>query len=219
MLKKTQLCTMAIVCTLIGIQNVPVPAVAATPETPAASTPTLGPAETAGVDDAFEFAGNAPAPVAAPPSQALLREIVDWLAENFGLPATDRLPRVELVPQARIVATRYRRFLEKSPQAAREILATLKAGNDTVAIYDDDSSTIYLAEWWSPSSPAQISILVHEMVHHLQKIGLHKFECPPAREKLAYQAQERWLQRFDRSLEADFEIDPFTLMIRTSCGM
>jgi hypothetical protein len=56
------------------------------------------------------------------------------------------------------------------------------------------------------------------MVHHMQSQGKLKYECPQAREKLAYAAQALWLDRFGLSLESDFGVDPFTLLIRTACG-
>ncbi|WP_347404092.1 DUF6647 family protein [Mesorhizobium sp. WSM4976] len=60
-------------------------------------------------------------------------------------------------------------------------------------------------------------MLVHEMVHYLQNAGGLKFACPAEREQMAYNAQERWLQLFGRSLEAGFVLDPFTVLVRTNC--
>jgi hypothetical protein len=55
------------------------------------------------------------------------------------------------------------------------------------------------------------------MVHHLQNLGRLKFECPQAREEVAYQAQERWLGLFGRDLSRDFEMDPFTILVKSKC--
>ena len=60
-------------------------------------------------------------------------------------------------------------------------------------------------------------LLVHEMVHHMQNVGNVKYECLDAREKLAFAAQERWLELFDHTLAGEFGLDPFTLLVRTSC--
>ena len=141
---------------------------------------------------------------------ALMTAIVLWLAANLDLPATSEHPRVEFVPPATITALRYSGISggqPNSPAGQREI----------VAVYDDATSTIYLPEGWSGNTPAQLSVLVHEMVHHLQNRGKLKFECQRAREKLAYQAQEQWLQLFGHDLERDFEIDPFTRLVISSC--
>ena len=89
--------------------------------------------------------------------------------------------------------------------------------SDVVAVYVDATSTIYLPKGWRGETAAELSVLVHEMVHHLQSRGQLKFECPRAREKLAYEAQERWLNLFGRDLLRDFEIDPFTRLVLTSC--
>ena len=86
-----------------------------------------------------------------------------------------------------------------------------------VAVYDDSSSTIYLALGWTGDTPAGLSVIVHEMVHHLQHEAGLKLACPEERERDAFAAQERWLAEFGTNLETEFEIDPFTLLARTSC--
>ena len=71
---------------------------------------------------------------------------------------------------------------------------------DSLAVYDDETKTIYLPKKWAGTTPAEISILVHEMVHHLQGMAKTRYECPQAREQLAYAAQEMWLGLFGRSI-------------------
>ena len=44
-----------------------------------------------------------------------------------------------------------------------------------------------------------------------------KYECPQEREKLAYIAQNRWLTLFGHSLESDFHMDAFSLLVKTQC--
>jgi hypothetical protein len=66
-------------------------------------------------------------------------------------------------------------------------------------------------------SSAEMSVLVHEMVHHLQNQVQLKYRCPQEREKLAYAAQDRWLSHVGTSLEKEFGIDPFTLLVKTNC--
>jgi len=87
----------------------------------------------------------------------------------------------------------------------------------TIALYDDEARTIYLPTGWTGATPAEFSILVHEMVHHLQNSAGAGFECPEAREKMAYESQARWLAMFGSDLAAGFGIDPLTLLVRTSC--
>ena len=86
-----------------------------------------------------------------------------------------------------------------------------------VALYDNNSRTIFLPDDWIGKSPADQSVLVHEMIHHLQNLANLKFECPMAREKLAYLAQDKWLVRFDTSLENEFDVDMFAVVISSAC--
>jgi hypothetical protein len=85
------------------------------------------------------------------------------------------------------------------------------------AIYDDASRTIYLPEQWTGATPAEVSLLVHELVHHLQNVAGLKFDCAEAREKLAYSAQARWLELFGKTLVDEFSLDPMTVLVRTNC--
>jgi len=161
--------------------------------------------------DSFVFP-RADADPASTITPALLREIIGWLAHNFDLPASDALPTVAFTTTAHMNALRYRGLLSHDQQR------TAGSGSDTVAIYDSASRTIYLPEGWRGATPAEMSVLVHEVVHHLQHAAKLPHACPEEREKLAYRAQERWLRRFDRTLSSEFGTDGFTLLVRTSCG-
>jgi hypothetical protein len=152
--------------------------------------------------------------------EPLLTTIVLWLAVNFGLTASYEHPRVEFVPPAKMAEVRYNRLAAVRPQrfaseAGRS--APPEIGQDVNAIYDDFSRIVYLRERWNSASPADVSVLVHEMVHHLQNIAGEKFLCPQEREKDAYRAQRAWLALFDRTIEQEFEIDPMTVLVRTNC--
>jgi hypothetical protein len=89
---------------------------------------------------------------------------------------------------------------------------------EAIALYDPLTATILLPDDWTGDTPAELSVLVHEMVHHLQYKKAFKYECPAAREELAYKAQEKWLSLFKRNLESEFQIYAFTLKVATTCG-
>lgn len=151
---------------------------------------------------------------------ALLTVIVTWLSVSFGLPATDEHPRVEFVSASKMADVRYSRLAAARPdrvatEAGRS--APAEVGRDVHGMYDDQARTIYLPAGWTTASVADISVLVHEMVHHLQNAGGLKYECAGAREKLAYQAQARWLELFGKNLTDEFELDPMTILVRTNC--
>ena len=138
-----------------------------------------------------------------------------WLAQEFQLPITDELPKIEFASPAKIATRRY-----GSPAGGPQDRASgfgQSTVRDVVSVYIDATRTIFLPEDWSGATPKQLSILVHEMVHHLQNVGKLKFECPEERESLAYRAQERWLGLFGHDLMHDFGMDGFALLVKTKC--
>jgi hypothetical protein len=145
----------------------------------------------------------------------LLPKIAAWISHSFDLPSIDRLPRVQFVPPAQVTALRYRLSQPPPAQAIGQTRPDLGAGRAVAAVYDKD--TIYLSDGWRGGSPADQSVLIHEMVHHLQHRAQLSYGCPQEREKLAYQAQELWLTRFGATLLSEFEIDPMTLLLHSAC--
>ena len=146
---------------------------------------------------------------------ALLEAIVRWLSMTFELPWQNTLPRVEFAATSKIAALRYREISSNQPDGLAVPPPT--GQREVVAIYDQQAMLIVLPDGWTGRTPAELSLLVHELVHHLQNLGGLKFACPEEREKLAYRAQEKWLNLFGRDLFRDFELDPFTLLATTEC--
>lgn len=134
----------------------------------------------------------------------LLNTIGLWLAATFDLPATADVPDLVSTPAVELVAMRY------GPGAT-------VAPGEVVAVYDDATGTIHLSEGWTGRTPAELSVLVHEMVHHLQSAADLRFACPAEREVLAYRAQDAWLGLFGASLESTFGIDDAALLVGTVC--
>jgi hypothetical protein len=153
---------------------------------------------------------------------ALLTAMVLWISSNFDLPPDYKHPNITFVPASEIQFLRSRAF---TAAHQREILSLQSASaaqtgrREAVAVYDDETDTIFLQDTWKGDSAADLSVLIHEMVHHLQSRGHIRYECGGAREAPAYAAQEKWLTLFGRSLESEFEIDPFTLKVSTMCGL
>jgi hypothetical protein len=143
--------------------------------------------------------------------EALLTAIVLWLSGNFPLPANLNHPDIRFVSGAEMVAT-----LNKS-QPQRSRVSPSENGLDIVSLYSNESKTIYLKDGWTGKTPAELSILVHEMVHHLQNVGQLKFVCSEEREELAYKAQDSWLHLFGRDLEREFQMDTFSILVKSKC--
>lgn len=155
-----------------------------------------------GICGAQQAAPTATAQAAAESENALLKSIASWLSADLELPPINSNPRIERASSAQMAGVRY-----EGVQQLRQVLG----------VYEDATKTIYLPEAWAGSSPAEQSILVHQMVHHFQNAAGFNFACPQEREKLAYAAQERWLASFGQSLSSAFEIDATTLLLSTEC--
>jgi hypothetical protein len=151
------------------------------------------------------LAGASPAVAASPQDPPPLLDMIElWLAANFDLPPAAEPPALVSVPPVELVAMRY------GPEA------TVSPG-EVIAVYDDARRTIYLSAGWTGRTPAELSVLVHEMVHHLQSAADMRFACPGEREALAYRAQDAWLGLFGTSLESAFGIDAATILVGTAC--
>jgi hypothetical protein len=150
----------------------------------------------------------------------LLTVLVTWLSVNYGLSERYEHPRIEFASPGRMAEVRYSRLgsLRQDRVAAEASrLAPPEVGHDVYAIYDDASRTIYLREGWTGRTSAEISVLVHELVHHVQNLAGQRFFCAAEREKPAYRAQADWLALFGKNLEGEFGIDAMTLLVRTNC--
>jgi hypothetical protein len=181
---------------------------------------TLATSPAAYCEDALERSAPAGSPSVSLHSDAiqpvgdLLDGIATWLSSNFDLPAIKERPVVEFASRMELARLRAsdrahaQGFMESNGQLAQR---------EVVALYDNKTRTILLPDDWGGTSPADQSVLVHEMVHHLQNLGNLKFDCPSAREKEAYLAQDKWLERFGLSLEHEFDVDMFTVLIASAC--
>jgi hypothetical protein len=149
--------------------------------------------------------------------QTLLTALETWVSSQFDLPAIHEHPNIEFASPAKIASLRFTGLLSDPGVQVAPYDRASSAQHDTVAVYYDATRTIHLPEGWSGGTPAELSVLVHEVVHHFQNVLGLKYECPQEREKLAYIAQDRWLALYGHSLESDFRIDAFSLVVQTRC--
>lgn len=143
----------------------------------------------------------------------LVTAITLWLTANFGLPANLEPPRIEQVPPAEIAAMRYGALLS----ASTDHRTSDEQAGRVISVYVDGSKTVYLPKSWTGNTPEELSVLVHELVHHAQNVAGLRYQCAEEREELAYKAQDRWLRLFGRDLESGFGIDGFSLLVKTRC--
>jgi len=147
--------------------------------------------------------------------QSLFDEVVSWINANFDLPTTPERPAIEFASTTRL--TKMRLDDRATWHGFNSEQANAVSARNVVAVYDTSSRTIFLPEGWTGNSPTEQSIFVHELVHHFQNVAHQRFECPAAREKLAYLAQAKWLEKFGMTLEKEFDLDMFTIVVSSAC--
>jgi hypothetical protein len=167
---------------------------------------TLAPAGPAGAEPGAAHGDGAATAFAGPalvPVEALAAVVAAWIVAEGALPLPAALPEIGFAPPARLAA------MHRGAAAA--------AGEGgVVALYEPARRRLLLPEGWAGRSHAEIAVLVHEMVHHLQHMAGRRFACPAQREAEAYGLQARWL-----ALAGDTgpgAPDPMMLRLLSVCG-
>lgn len=169
--------------------------------------------------DKIRAEANAPLPPRDAPIQATIDSLPDtaalmnmlsaWIVHNFDLPIPSSSATIKFIPAQQMARLR----IEINRQRSRPMPGSYD--EDIVAFYDWNTRSIYLPEGWSAADPVQISILVHELVHHIEACAQAHRGLPTSGERLAYEAQERWLNIFGNSLNGALGIDEFSVLMRT----
>jgi hypothetical protein len=137
----------------------------------------------------------------------------------MSLPVPEELPTVVFKQPLEIAFLYYGASTAETQEKVREAYAdaALTKRRLVVSLYDTVNHSILLPENWTAQDPAQLSMVVHELVHHLQTSSGLRYPCPQEREALAYTAQEKWLGEFGTNLEREFGMDQMTLFVSTHC--
>ena len=86
------------------------------------------------------------------------------------------------------------------------------------ALYSHNDGIIYLTKDWRCSDPRDRGTLLHELVHHLQKLNGVKARCLAEYERQAYDLQLEWLREHGVQDPYKFlDVDEFTIHIISQC--
>lgn len=129
---------------------------------------------------------------------ALVERLEIWIDRNTDLPRRDQAPVIHQIDRAAALG------MPTSHQAGQ--------GANPRGRYDPDSGTIWLVRPWSPRDPYDVSVLLHELVHHRQAKAGHWY-CPGAQELPAYRLQRAWLGEL--GLQAD--VNWIAVVIEAGC--
>lgn len=117
---------------------------------------------------------------------ALIEHLENWLDDHSDLERRDTLPDIHWIGLAQAS------YLQYGSQASTT--GTIRG------LYNADAQTIYLVRPWDHRNPHDVSVLLHELVHHRQAKDGYWY-CPGAQELDAYRLQDNWLSQM--GLEAD----------------
>lgn len=115
----------------------------------------------------------------------LVDTLDDWLDVNSNWPRREKSPRILLVS-------------EWAAAARQGTTSSFQRGR-LRGLYDPERMEILLVEPWNSQSAENVSVLLHELVHHRQ--STHHWICPAAQELPAYRLQDAWLA--ERGLQAE----------------
>jgi len=103
----------------------------------------------------------------------------------------------------------------------KDVCKDTSVGGKTLALYMESSETIYLSNDFSWTSKKDQSILLHELVHHMQFANNYQKTTESCKrsvlEAQAYSVQSEWLKTYGMSLEKDIGLGPLYLYIITTC--
>lgn len=138
--------------------------------------------------------------------KALMLALMTWASAQTGLPVPERVPAIQVKSPCELHAIMQR------PEPCDK--AVLRVG----AIYMPN--LIVLPAAHDPRDLYAVSVLLHELVHHMQfENGDNGRSCPEraAREKVAYDAQIAFLEATGHEAMKLMGIDGLTLLLLTNC--
>ncbi|GAB2184234.1 DUF6647 family protein [Roseibium sp. LAB1] len=111
----------------------------------------------------------------------LVSHLEDWLDDNTSLPRREEAAAI--------------RWMEADQFLFPSDTVRVAHDSNPRGYYDADRTSIWLVRPWNPRNPQDVSVLLHELVHHRQAAAGHWY-CPGAQELPAYRLQQAWLDGF-----------------------
>ncbi|WP_212525349.1 DUF6647 family protein [Actibacterium sp. MT2.3-13A] len=124
------------------------------------------------------------------PSPALVAELILWIGEETGYDTAEAL---EAPPEILFCLTGEEIGVDDEDMLVEE---------NMLGAYDLARGRVFLVRPWSEGDSRQVSVLLHELAHHVQFLN-RGFDCRQAAEWEAYQLQAKWLA--ERGVEPAFD--------------
>ena len=137
--------------------------------------------------------------------KSLILALVTWASAQTGLPSTDSLPVVKHV-SAKQMWHMAHPGMEYEPDGTQQYLGLYANG------------VMWLRDDWSPQSPLDVSVLLHELVHHMQAQANVEYPCRGKMEKVAHEAQFAWLEAAGLDPYETIGLNQLYYVMVTTCG-
>lgn len=119
--------------------------------------------------------------------EKLVLALMTWASAQTGLPVPEQHPEIRMIDRCQM-----QRIYHDDPK-----IDCSGENFQVQALYDHRSATMLLPDTWSADKVYDISMLLHELVHHMQAeagVTAETVKCVGAVEKPAYDAQMAWLK-------------------------
>ena len=134
----------------------------------------------------------------------LIVTLIAWIAAHSNLAAAPA-PRIQFIAKQEM-------------SSAYRGAANARSFFYVEAFYQPATATIYLPKGWRAGDLRDDSMLVHELVHHLQAANKVRVGCSAALERQDYALQLDWLREQGIADPYDFAgLDILTVIIAGSC--
>lgn len=145
--------------------------------------------------------------------EALMIALMTWASTFTGMDVPEKLPRVIYADSCEI----HRMYLDDG-----SVPCPTEDQERAVALYMHHGQTIILPDTWHPGDLYYVSVLLHELVHHMQSHDgslekAHQRGCKDEIERQAYDAQIAWLEAAGADAVELMQMDRFTIMVMTMC--
>jgi hypothetical protein len=150
---------------------------------------------------------------------ALVLSMIVWITASTGLIVSEP-PRIAFVRDSHFQQQFHSDGAQAKPEATtpnHQKPATEKFFS-VQGFYLRATATVYLPETWQLAALRDQSTLLHELVHHAQRLNKVGVACPGQLERQAYDLQVAWLR--EQGVAQPFDligIDEFTMLMLTAC--
>ena len=151
------------------------------------------------------------------PAEILVSMMI-WISSITGLPIPDSLPTITYTDGYTM-----KRLLfgcDIDPKQYPEICKNNEPTNEkTIGLYDHHKKVIHLNPYMNKYDPiVQNSVIVHELVHHMQFAANVPHRCFGELEKVAYETQDAYLiENGKKDIVTELDLSPLYLMMIYSC--